>query len=125
MQTLPDPPAAGDGVAVAAVGLQITVDVKQGNREEFLQAMETLRSRETLPSDQLSSGLFEDRDCPNRFLIIEHWRHPAALDERLRSERFRAMIGALRVLGTIRNISSHSAACLNHLFTRDDHTTIQ
>ena len=110
---------------MAAVGLQITVDVKQGNREEFLQAMETLRSSETLPSDQMPSGVFEDRKRPNRFLVVEHWRHPVQLEERLRSERFRAMIGALRVLGTIRNISSHSAACLNHLFTRDDHTTIQ
>lgn len=110
---------------MAAVGIQITVDVKPGNREEFLQAMETLRSRETLPGDQMPSGLFEDRKRPNRFLVIEHWRHPAQLEECLRSERFRAMIGALRVLGTIQNISGHSAAYLNHLFTRDDHTTTQ
>ena len=110
---------------MAAVGLQITVDVKQGNREEFLQAMETLRSSETLPSDQMPSGVFEDRKRPNRFLVVEHWRHSVQLEERLRSERFRAMIGALRVLGTIQNISGHSAAYLNHLFTRDDHTTIQ
>lgn len=122
---LPDPPAAGDGVALAAVGIQITVDVKPESREEFLQAMEALRSKETLPGDRVSSGLFEDRRQRNRFLLIEHWQDPGQLEECLQSDRFRAVIGAVTVLGTVRHIFAHSATCLTHILRQENHNPAQ
>jgi len=126
MPDLPDPPIVGDGAAIgAAVGVQITVDVKPESREEFLQAMETLRSSDTLPCDCVSSGLFEDRKRRNRFLFLEQWSDEARLDERLRSDRFHAVLGAVTVLGTVLHIYTHNATSLNHIITQEKHHTTQ
>jgi quinol monooxygenase YgiN len=126
MPELPDPPSVGDGAAAgAAVGIQITVDVKPESREEFLQAMETLRSADTLPANSVSSGLFEDRTHSNRFLIIEQWGDARQLEVRLRSDRFHAVIGAVTVLGTVLHIFTHNATRLTHIAKQEEHHTNQ
>jgi len=126
MPDLPAPPGVGDAAArAAAVGIQITVDVRPESREEFLQAMETLRSGDTLPNECVSSGLFEDRKHRNRFLFIEQWSNATRLDERLRSDRFHAMLGAVTVLGTLLHIYAHNATSLNQIVTQGKHHTIQ
>jgi quinol monooxygenase YgiN len=107
------------------VGIQITVDVKPESREEFLQAMETLRSADTLPADRVSSGLFEDRKHRNRFLLIEQWGDAHQLEVRLRSDQFHAVIGAVTVLGTVRHIFTHNATRFNHTATPDEYHTTQ
>jgi quinol monooxygenase YgiN len=122
----PNRPIRDDGSGTAAaVGIQITVDVRPESREEFLQAMDTLRPADTLPSDKSSSGLFEDRKHRNRFLIIEQWSDAHQLELRLRSDRFHAVIGAVTVLGTVLHIFTHNATRLNHVATQDEHHTTQ
>ncbi len=126
MPELPDMPSLGDGASTsAAVGIQITVDVRPESREEFLQAMETLRSADTLPANSVSSGLFEDRTHSNRFLIIEQWGDARQLEVRLRSDRFHAVIGAVTVLGTVLHIFTHNATRFNHTATPDEYHTTQ
>lgn len=122
----PNRPIRDDGSGTgAAVGIQITVDVRPESREEFLQAMETLRPADTLPSDESFSGLFEDRKHRNRFLLIEQWSDPHQLDQRLQSDRFHAVIGAVTVLGTVLHVFTHNATRFNHTATQDEYHTTQ
>jgi len=86
------------------VGIEIRSEVRPEKREEFLQALESLRPPADGEGGCLSQGLYEARGRPNQFLWVEHWPDQAQVQLRLRSERFRALIGAVRVLGTVDGI---------------------
>lgn len=81
-------------------GLEIHVDVAPGKRREFLVAVESLLEAESAAgSASASCRVFEQLGLPNHFLWREEWTDRAALDLRVSSNEFRAVVGALRILG--------------------------
>lgn len=57
-------------------------------------------------SNQLSQGclerrLYEDVMAPTQLLLVEEWPDQEAVNSYLSSERFRAMVGAVKVLGKL------------------------
>jgi len=80
-------------------GIEIRVEVRPDKTEEFLQAVETLRSTSGEDEGLVSQTIYQESGQTNRFIWIERWadRHP--LESRLRSEPFRVLLGAVRVLG--------------------------
>jgi quinol monooxygenase YgiN len=57
--------------------------------------------------------IFEDLERPNRFLWTEWWPDPGGLDDQVETDRFRALLGAIRVLGSlesVRQVSRRSAS---------------
>jgi quinol monooxygenase YgiN len=86
------------------VGLQIMVTIQSGNRQEFLQAIDMLCSREATHSDRAENCVFETVDKPNQFLYFEQWTDRKLLEYFLKTDRFRALLGAIEVLGKLTSI---------------------
>ena len=49
----------------------------------------------------VGQGLFEDVGEPNRFLWVERWSGSDRLKEYMRTDRFRSLLGAFSVVGSI------------------------
>ena len=86
------------------VGIEISVEVKPEKRDEFLQAVDTLRPLGEEGKQCESQEIFEDHGQRNRFLWVERWQDNEMLQARLRSDRFRALLGAVKVLGTVEDL---------------------
>ena len=82
------------------VGVEILLEVRPEKRGEFLQAIGMLEPSCHADAACLSHGVFQAFGEDNRFLWVEHWADRSALQSRLRSERFRALMGAVRVLSS-------------------------
>ena len=82
-------------------GIEIVTRVGADKRHEFLQAFELFRKPEMWSGDCLSRNLFEEIARPEYFLWQERWRSEDALEAYMTSETYRALIGALKVLGKV------------------------
>ncbi len=54
-----------------------------------------------LPAACLERRVYEDEVSPRNLLLVEEWMDKASMDSYLSSERFRALIGAVKVLGEL------------------------
>jgi quinol monooxygenase YgiN len=82
------------------LSLEIHVDVEPEKRREFLLAAESLLQRSAAEESPCRDRrVFEQHGDPNHFLWREEWLDRTALDRRMASNEFRALLGALRVLG--------------------------
>ena len=86
------------------VGLQIMVTIQSGNRQEFLQAIDMLYSQQTSHNDRANDYVFEAVASPNQFFYLEQWTDRRMLDNFLKTDRFRALLGAIQVLGKLTSI---------------------
>ena len=86
------------------VGLQIMVTIQSGNRQEFLQAIDMLCSRQATDSDGADDYIFEAVDTPDRFFYLKQWTDRRLLENFLKTDRFRALLGAIQVLGKLTTI---------------------
>jgi len=86
------------------VGLQIMVTIPSGNRQEFLQAIDMLCSQQATHSDRADDYVLEAVDTPNRFFFLKQWPDRKSLDYFLKTDRFRALLGAIQVLGKLKTI---------------------
>ena len=86
------------------VGIEISVEVRPEKRDEFLQAVETLRPLGEEGKHCESQEIYEDRAQRNRFLWVERWQDTDRLQARLDSDRFHALLGAVKVLGSVEDV---------------------
>jgi len=77
------------------------MSTSQSNRRELIQALEGLRDRFIGLETRCRCEIFEDLGVPNRFLWIECWPSIEECESARVSERFRALLGAIKVLGTM------------------------
>ena len=77
----------------------ITVDINPESREEFVQTVRSVGENLKKEKGFRRSGLFQDVDNPNRFNLTEEWETQDDLDSHVRSDIFRVLMGALKVLG--------------------------
>lgn len=82
------------------VGIEIQIEVKPEKRPEFLQAVESLQRAVGYEAACESQHVYEERGQPNQFLWVERWSDTDEIRARLRSAKFRSLMGAIRVLGT-------------------------
>ena len=54
-----------------------------------------------LPAACLERRVYEDATTPTNLLLVEQWLDKEAMNSYLSSERFRALIGAVKVLGEL------------------------
>ncbi len=83
------------------VGLEIQVQLAKEKRREFLQAFEFLACKS---SNCIGQYLYEDLGKDNRFLWMEHWTNLKALENHLKSDQFKSLMGAIEVLGELENL---------------------
>ncbi|MEJ2657935.1 MAG: antibiotic biosynthesis monooxygenase [Desulfobacterales bacterium] len=87
--------------------VSISLKVFRQKKEEFLQTVRSLQS--DLEKDQglIKSNLYQDVDDPERFHLINEWETEQDYDRYLRSEHFRVLIGALKVLSEETEVRYH------------------
>ena len=85
-------------------GLEIRVQLTPDKRREFLQAFEFLSTKQYRSSECIGQSLFEDVAEGRHFLWIEQWTSLKALEDYLKSDQFRSLLGAIEVLGELKNL---------------------
>ena len=83
------------------VGFEIFLRVKPENRHEFLHTFKLMTRSEKRAGDCLGQMLFEDMGELNRLLWIEHWTDFESLDEYMKTNQFKSVMGAIHVLGEL------------------------
>jgi len=82
------------------VGLELRIRIEPDKRTEFLQMREMLKGR-VRPEGCIDQKIYEEVDGSNRFLWLERWKERAPLDDYMKSEDFRMLLGAVEVLGEL------------------------
>lgn len=83
------------------VGLKILTTIRPDKRIEFLQAFQMLEELGQLGDSRIDLGLFEQITEANTFLWLEHWADDESLANYCLGTKFRAVLGAIDVMGAI------------------------
>jgi len=92
-------------------GLVFALRSSPANRREMLLALEEFRQRVLAEPGCTACDVLEDVSETNRFLWMEWWSDPIGVDQIVSRARFRALIGAVQLLGR--------AECLQRLDRRE------
>ena len=85
------------------IGIQIRARVEPEHRHELMQMCKSWLSNQ-LPAACLERRLYEEAISPTHLLLVEQWLDKEAMNSYLSSDRFRALIGAMKVLGELVDI---------------------
>jgi len=83
------------------IGIIIRAEVEPDQRRELMQMCKSWIASNQLPAACLERRVYEDATKPTNLLLIEQWLDTGAMNSYLSSERFRALIGAIKVLGEL------------------------
>ena len=83
------------------VGLEILVKIQPEKRLEFMQTFEYMTQTNHKARDCIEQTLFEKSNESNSFLWIEEWKNNESLESYRQTERFRSLLGAMEVLGSL------------------------
>jgi quinol monooxygenase YgiN len=86
------------------VGLEILISIQSGQRHEFLQTIDMFRSQQEKDKACIGCNIFETVGTPNQFLWLEKWTDQTTLDSYIKSSRFKALLGAIQVLGELNSL---------------------
>ena len=78
--------------------------ILQIHRRELIQTLEGLKVRISESEPDCGCEVFEDLAVANRFLWSEWWPSSQECRAAQTSERFRALLGAIKVLGTLESV---------------------
>lgn len=73
----------------------------QAHRRELILTLEEIKSRIVEAESNCACEVFEDFSEPNRFRWSEWWPSREHTRRAMESERFRALLGAVKVLGSL------------------------
>jgi quinol monooxygenase YgiN len=82
------------------IGILIIAQVEPEQRRELMQTCKTWLSNQ-LPTACLERRVYEDALAPTDLLLEEQWLDAGEMNSYLSSERFRAVVGAVKVLGKL------------------------
>ena len=83
------------------IGLVIRARVEPDQRRELMQMCKSWLVTSQLPAACLERRVYEDAIKPTDLLLVEEWLDATAMNSYLSAERFRALIGAVKVLGEL------------------------
>ena len=86
------------------VGLEILVSIQSRQRQEFLQTIDMFRSHQAEDQARIGCNIYETVGTPNQFLWVENWSDQSPLDDYMNSGRFKALLGAIQVLGELNSL---------------------
>ena len=78
--------------------MTVLVKVKPDKREEFLQAIRSLHGEKDNNKGFNKSTLYQEMDDPTGFRLIQEWEIQVDLEAYLTKEKFRVLLGALKIL---------------------------
>ena len=80
------------------VSMTVIAKVWPETRSEFFDAMRSLQKERLAEPGIRGSQMYEYREEPNRFIIIDDWETDEDLQRHLSKESFKILLGALRAL---------------------------
>jgi quinol monooxygenase YgiN len=86
------------------VGLEIRVLLEKEKRKEFLHAFGLLSKPHDQDDACVQKTLYENVSEDGCFIWMERWTNLKALQDHLKSEHFRSILGAIEVLGKLENL---------------------
>ena len=91
------------------IGILIRAQVEPYKRHELMQMCEIWLASNHLPEACLERQVYQNAITPTDLLLVEHWSDEAQMNSYLSSDRFRALIGAVKVLGKLVHVSTCEA----------------
>jgi len=82
-------------------GIEISFRTRPANRREVIQALETLRERVLASGRPSDCQISEDLTETNVFRWSEWWPEDSDTAAIANTDRFRALLGAVRLLGSL------------------------
>lgn len=70
------------------------------------------------PESCLERRVYEESHLPTNLLLVEQWSDRAALNSYLPSDQFRALMGAVKVLGKLVDVRIFEAKSIQDLVVR-------
>ena len=78
--------------------VNVSLRIRPGKREEFLQALQSIQNNLKLEADFSKSTLYQNTNDSSAFYLIEEWATQDSMESYIRSERFSLLMGVLKVL---------------------------
>jgi quinol monooxygenase YgiN len=100
------------------IGVVIRAGVEPYQRHELTQMFKETGQADQLPKGCLERRVYEEAHSPTNLLLVEQWSDRAAMNSYLSSNQFRALIGAVKVLGTLVDVRVFEARRIQDLLTR-------
>ena len=83
------------------IGLIIRAEVEPDQRRELIQMCKSWLASNQVPKACSERRVYEDVITPTCLLLVEEWSNEEEMHSYLSSESFRALIGAVKVLGNL------------------------
>jgi quinol monooxygenase YgiN len=83
------------------IGIIIRAEVEPDQRHELIQMCKCWLASNQVPQACSERRVYEDVISPTCLLLVEEWSNEEAMHFYLSSERFRALLGAVKVLGNL------------------------
>ena len=87
------------------IGLEILMHIPSKHRYELLQAFEIFSTKQKNGQECtggcIDRSIFESMGTANRFLWMEKWTDQESLEIYMKTVRFKALLGAIQVLGKL------------------------
>lgn len=90
--------------AYTVIGILIRAQVEPDQRHELMQMCKSWNASNHLPAACLERRVYQDAISPTHLLLVEQWSDKEAMNSHLCSDRFRALIGAVKVLGKLMDV---------------------
>ena len=100
------------------IGLVVKAQVEHHQRHELMQMFKEISRPDRLPKACLERRIYEESHLPTNLLLVEQWTDKAALNSHLSSDQFRALIGAVKVLGKLVDVRIFEAKSIQDLSIR-------
>jgi quinol monooxygenase YgiN len=88
----------------------IKIDVRPVKQKELAQTLHALAGRVRKVAGCVSSRIYRDVENENTLCVLEQWASQADLDAHLRSDNFRVLRGAVKLLSGPADMQYHSVS---------------
>jgi quinol monooxygenase YgiN len=100
------------------IGLVIRAGVESDQRHELMQMFKETNRPDQLPVACLERRIYEEAGLPANLLLVEQWSDKASINSYLSSDQFRALLGAVKVLGKMVDVRIFEAESIQNLVVR-------
>ena len=100
------------------IGVVIRAGVEPAQRHALMQMFKATSRPDRLPATCLERRVYEEAYLPTNLLLVEQWSDRVAMNSYLSSDQFRALIGAVKVLGKLLDVRIFEAESIQDLVMR-------
>jgi quinol monooxygenase YgiN len=100
------------------IGVIIRARVEPDQRHDLMQMFKETSRPDQLPVACIERRVYEEAHLPTNLLLVEQWSDKATTNSYLSSDQFRALIGAVKVLGKLVDVRVFEATSTQGLLMR-------